>query len=96
MLFLSTPNGRVIPFYRKNPYHKKELSVKELLELIKDNFEVKEIKGQIPLFWLLIPLPWAWLEKLWIWFRVYEKVHRIRNNPETSRTILLRALRKEI
>lgn len=26
-LFLSTPNGQFVPFYRKNPYHKKELNI---------------------------------------------------------------------
>jgi 2-polyprenyl-3-methyl-5-hydroxy-6-metoxy-1,4-benzoquinol methylase len=93
-LFLSTPNGKLVPFYRKNPFHKHELSVKELLELINEYFEVEMLKGQIPLFWFFIPLPWSWLEKIWIVVRICEKIHQIRDNPENSRTILLRAKKK--
>ena len=90
-LFISMPNGKFVPFYRKNPYHKHEMGVKELLGLISKHFKIEEIKGQISLFWFFIPLPWAWLEKLWIKLGIYEKIHQIRNNPENSRTILLRA-----
>lgn len=93
-LFLSTPNGKLVPFYRKNPFHKHELSVKELLELVNEYFEVEMLKGQIPLFWLFIPLPWDLLEKFWIVLGIYEKIHQIRDDPENSRTILLRAKRK--
>jgi 2-polyprenyl-3-methyl-5-hydroxy-6-metoxy-1,4-benzoquinol methylase len=93
-LFLSTPNGKFVPFYRKNPFHKHELSVKELLELVNEYFEVEMLKGQIPLFWFFIPLPWAWLEKIWMLLGIYEKIHQIRDNPENSRTILLRAKKK--
>jgi|GEM_PF-6214566 hypothetical protein len=52
------------------------------------------LKGQIPLFWFFIPLPWAWLEKFWMQLGIYEKIHQIRDNPENSRTILLRAKKK--
>jgi 2-polyprenyl-3-methyl-5-hydroxy-6-metoxy-1,4-benzoquinol methylase len=93
-LFLSTPNGKFVPFYRKNPFHKHELSVKELLELVNEYFEVEMLKGQIPLFWFFIPLPWAWLEKIWMLFGICEKIHQIRDDPENSRTILLRAKKK--
>jgi len=93
-LFLSAPNGKIVPFYRKNPFHKNELSVKELLELVNEYFEVEMLKGQIPLFWFFIPLPWAWLEKIWMLLGIYEKIHQIRDDPENSRTILLRAKKK--
>lgn len=93
-LLLSMPNGKIVPLYRKNPYHKRELSLKELLELLEAYFEIEEVKGQIHLIWFFIPLPWAWLERIWILFHLHNKVYIIRNNPETSRTILLRARRK--
>jgi 2-polyprenyl-3-methyl-5-hydroxy-6-metoxy-1,4-benzoquinol methylase len=93
-LFLSTPNGKFVPFYRKNPFHKHELNVKELLKLVNEYFEVEMLKGQIQLFWFFIPLPWAWLEKIWMALGIYEKIHQIRDNPENSRTILLRAKKK--
>jgi len=93
-LFLLTPNGKLVPFYRKNPFHKHELSVKELLELVNEYFEVEMLKGQTPLFWFFIPLPWDLLEKFWIVLGIYEKIRQIRDDPENSRTILLRAKKK--
>ena len=93
-ILISTPNGRVVPFFRRNPYHTRELSVRELLDLLADDFEVEEIRGQIPLAPLFVPVPWSWLQRLWIWLGVCEKIYRLTPAPEDSRTILLRAVKR--
>jgi len=95
-VFISTPNGRFVPLYRKNPHHRRELSIHELCSLLRRNgFEITEMRGQIPLFWLFVPVPWALLQQIWIVLNVFEKIHRIRAKAGNSRTILVRALRTE-
>ena len=95
-LLLSTPNGRFCPFYRRNPYHQKELSVGELRELLSQNgFDIRDMRGQIPVAWLYVPLPWALLERFFAAARIHERIHRIRPRAESSRTILVRAVKSE-
>lgn len=93
-LFLSTPNGKYIPLYRKNPYHKRELSIIELESLLSRHFKIEVIKGQVPIVWFFIPLPWDMIEKIWLLFGIYEKMCKLRNNPTSCRTVIIRAVRK--
>ena len=93
-LFLSTPNGKCVPFYRKNPYHKKELSVEELKMLLSGHFRIETIKGQVSIMWFFLPLPWLLVEKLWLRLGIYTRMCRLRNSHRTSRTIIIRAARK--
>lgn len=94
-LVLSTPNGTFVPFYRRNPYHARELSPKDLLSLLVERgFEVEDLKGQIPLFLFFVPVPWALYEKIWIRLGVFEAIHRLNDTPENSRTIFLSAVKK--
>jgi 2-polyprenyl-3-methyl-5-hydroxy-6-metoxy-1,4-benzoquinol methylase len=93
-LFLSTPNGRFVPIYRKNPYHKKELSMDELEGLLSSHFAFQNTVGQISLVWFFLPLPWSLIEKIWLRLNIYEKMCRLTENIGTSRTIIIRAQRK--
>ena len=94
-LFLSTPNGKHIPIYRKNPYHKGELSIKELKLLLSNYFSIQTIKGQIPIVWFFFPIPWDMIEKMWVLLGIYQTMCKLTNNPNTSRTVILRAVRKD-
>jgi 2-polyprenyl-3-methyl-5-hydroxy-6-metoxy-1,4-benzoquinol methylase len=90
-LFLSTPMGKYIPFYRKNPYHKRELTVEELVILLCSNhFRIEIIKGQVHLLWLFFPFPWGLIEKLWLYLGIYERMCVLRDNPSSSRTIIVK------
>lgn len=93
-LFLSTPNGKCVPFYRKNPYHEKEISVEELEMLFSNYFKIEAIQGQVSIVWFFLPLPWFLIEKLWLNFGVYKKMCILRKNIRTSRTLMVRAVRK--
>jgi 2-polyprenyl-3-methyl-5-hydroxy-6-metoxy-1,4-benzoquinol methylase len=94
-LFISTPNGEFCPFYRSNPYHKNELTLEGLMQLLSDKFEVSDVKGQISLFWFLIPVPWVVMEKIWMFFGIYEKMCKLTDNTKLSRTLIVRAKARE-
>jgi len=93
-VFISTPNGKHVPIYRNNPYHKHEMSLNELAKVFKD-FNFLEVKGQIPLFFIYIPLPWSWIGNMISWFGLYHWLYEIRTNPNASRTLFIRAKIKE-
>jgi len=95
-LFLSTPNGQFVPFYRKNPYHKKELNIQELKTLVSCYFEINEMKGQVHIGWLFLPVPWVAIEKIWSVLKIYRRISKLRNRVQTSRTILIRATKRAL
>ncbi len=95
MLFLSTPNGKHLPFYRKNPFHIHEFDTKGVMQLLSSHFNVIEVKGQIPLFLYLCPIPWAIVEWFCSSLHIYERIYGLRGNVENSRTIILLCTRKE-
>ncbi|MDO8717307.1 MAG: methyltransferase domain-containing protein [Dehalococcoidales bacterium] len=91
-LFISTPNRLRTPFYRKNPFHLKELSLEETNSLVRKWFDIDVVKGQIQGLWAVFPQSFLGLvtSKL----GGYESIVRLNAKPANSMTIILSGLRR--
>lgn len=92
-IFLSTPNRLRTPFFRRNPYHLKELSPEESLELVKKWFSVDIYKGQTEGLWGL--LPHSLLSVVTSKLGVYRPIVRISNRPARCKTLIVSGIRRE-
>lgn len=46
-LIMSTPNRRLYSFLEKNPYHTREFTIREFIELVRSRFHSVELYGQL-------------------------------------------------
>ena len=93
-LFLSTPNRLKTPFYRKNPYHIRELSPEEIRKLVETWFEIDEVKGQISGLWAFFPQ--SLVAPLASKLKIHDRIVRLNDKPENSMTIILSGIRREL
>ena len=91
-IFISTPNAKYTTFYRKNPYHLKELSLSELESLLEKRFHIDLKLGLLPGSLVMIPLPFDLLARILGFFSDSQLVMP-NGRPETSRTMLLSGIK---
>lgn len=88
-LLLSTPNRRYTAFYRKNPYHVRELLVPELVELLRRaGYSIRQLYGQFPGWLVLLPFPYFFLAKLLQTLPNWPDVVEIGGDIHASRTAI--------
>jgi SAM-dependent methyltransferase len=84
-VFLSTPNKKYTPIFRRNPYHVRELNYLELRHMFERVFVPDFEAGQIPGVLSFLPIPWLCLGLM-----PHSSVFaNLNNNPAKSRTILI-------
>jgi SAM-dependent methyltransferase len=88
LLILSTPNRAYTPFYRRNPYHVRELGFEELHELLGQHFRVETYWGQIPGRLILLPLPYYLLVRIVQLLPGSKRIVCLNGNPMVSRTVI--------
>jgi SAM-dependent methyltransferase len=95
-LILSTPNRRFTPVYRRNPYHKREFVLKELMSIAENipSMTVESVMGQIPGPIVLVPLPYDFIARLVDFMPFSERLTSFNSHPSNSRRLVL-VLRKE-
>ena len=91
-LFLSTPNRLKTPFYRKNPYHVRELSPDELREIVGKRFPIDLVKGQILGLWAFFPQ--SFVAPVTSKLGIHERVVRLNDRPKNSMTLVVSGVRK--
>lgn len=91
-LFLSTPDKRKTPFYRKNPYHLRELSSTELVEMVGRSFTIDFFRGQIQKPWAFLPP--SFLAPVTSRLRIYERIVRLNDRPENSMTMIISGVKR--
>jgi len=88
---LSTPNKDNTPFFRRNPYHFKELSYQEFLSLIGKYFDIDLKKGQTNGFWNFFP--YLIMTPITSKLGIYENIVKLNDKPEKSGVVLVSALK---
>ncbi len=94
-IFLSTPNAARTPFYRRNPYHFRELSADELRKIVGIYYEIDLFKGQTE-GWLWTYLPHLLISPFTSILGVYKRMVELNDRPRRSKTSVVSGIRRAV